>query len=398
MILAAFPRSGYAPLTASDVIEAPEPEPEPEPPAPPEPWIVHPGATLPNGSVKSIEHMKVIDGVLYLAISGNWEGGSYPLAWVDLATGIPTTGPMQPSEGFPVVRQLSSGRIIYPWVDPTGPWGDPQGYTYSDNGIAGPWEHQLIFPAYHVLDVREHGGALWVCGAGPLDGVETAQVWKSEDGGDTWIRSFTATGGSLPRVYSLLPVGDELWIDPTATTAQGPLRLEGDDWVPHEVPNDTGREPTDSSWHQSGHVVSAGGVVYGRHGAFDGTRFIGYRLGGQQVGGAILPSWSDSTHIYAVPEASTSIVRAPLLTPGSPGVVEWEPWLSLGEGMAWRSATSATRHDGFVYVGGTQGRIWRLAAIEHVDNGDGSASIDTVGDSLLVVDNGDGSASIDTTA
>ena len=364
MILASWPRRGY-------LRDAPVPPPEPDAPAPPpEPWIVHPGATLPNGSVKNIEHMKVIDGVLYLAISGNWDGGSYPLAWVDLATGAPTTGPMQPSEGFPAVRQLSNGRIIYPWVDPTGAWGDPQGYTYSDNGTAGPWEQQLIFPAYHILDVREHGGALWACGAGPLDGVQTAQVWKSEDGGDTWARSFTATGTTLARVYSLLPVGDELWIDPAATAAQGPWRLEGDDWVPHEVPNDSGRSPTSGSWHQSGHVISAGGVAYGRYGAFDGTRFIGYRLGGQQTGVMILPSWSDSTHIYAVPEASTTIARAPLFTPGSPGVVEWDHWLNLGEGMTYRSATSATLHDGYVYVGGTQGRIWRLPAPDTSPGGD----------------------------
>lgn len=324
------------------------------------PWVTHPGATV-QGWKRSIRHLKVIDNILYASVEQGWDGGPHPLTWVELDTGTPVTGPVQPSEGFRAVRQLSNGRIIFPWADPTGPWESPQGYTYSDNGAEGPWKHQLIAPAYHILDVREHGGVLWACGAGPLNGVQTAQVWKSTDGGDTWEHSFGATGHPQARIYSLIPVGDDLWIDPSGVDELGLRRLEGDEWVKHEFPAEGYQAGGANQWDRASAVGSANGVAYGASVAFDGTRFISHLLNGAHPG-EVYYCWNDDTHVYAIPRSSTHVIRAPLFTQGEGGFVQWEDWLFIGKEMTAGEITCATLHNGIVYLGGSHGRIWRMNA------------------------------------
>ena len=349
MILAAFPRSGYAPLIATGVIETPEPEPEPEPP--PEAWVTHPGVYEREG----INQLLVDGDRLYIAHGTSWAKGDYNLAWVDLLTDTPVTGPLIPSEGFAVVRKIGSA-IYFPWADPMGPWGEPQGYTYSDG--AGGWATKLMFPAYHVLDMREHNGDLFACGSGPYEGAEHAQVWRSRDGGDTWERSLVLPGTTLARVYSLLPVGGDLWVFPSSTTDLRPRRLEGDVWVPYDVENLSLVGPMARAFLTSGRVVGGPTAAYGPNGAFNGVDAVAP----YDRYDTVSPAWSDATHVYAVETALGAIVRAPHPPLGARSTVTWTTWLQLPEGMGNYTAQTATLHDGHVYVGGTQGRIWRFPA------------------------------------
>lgn len=345
MILAAFPRSGYAPLTASGVVEAPEPE--PEPPAPPEPWIAHPGIFEGEG----INQLLGDGDRLYIAHGTSWTKGDYNLAWVDLTAGEPVTGPLIPSEGFETVRKVAD-TIYFPWVDPMGPWGEPQGYTYSDG--AGGWATKLMFPAYHVLDMREHDGDLFACGAGPYEGAEHAQVWRSRDGGTTWERSLVLPGtASTVRCYSFLPTGNGLWVIPRQAVDSRPHRLEGDVWVPHDgIVSHAPLWPWDMIFLRSAKVVTDGRVAYGAHGAFDGEVITG------QNHYEVYPAWADSTHVYALLPSTGKIVRTAHIPVGTTRI-EWEDWLTLPVGLGNRITTAATLHDGWVYVAGGGGRIWR---------------------------------------
>lgn len=315
---------------------------------PPPPWVTHPAVST------GILHMLPDGNRLYLTHGTTWKGGAHHLAWIDLDTGEPVTGPLQPTEGFSVIRKIN-GRLFVLWADPTASFDSPVGYTYSDDN-GQTWLHKLVGSHFHVLDIREHAGALYLAGAGQKDGgsqIEHATVWRSLDNGDTWERSLAVDeGGSLTRVYSLLPAGGSLWCIVSGTDTL--YELDGDEWIARpDIPKQAGYEPI---WElfREGRVVEAGGVSYGRLGAFDGTRFLP-----SSTWDEVVPGYADATHVYGVQRDGVNrIMRAPLIAPGSPGsVVVWEEWMPLDQGFR---AQSVTYHNGYFYVGGTLGRTWRF--------------------------------------
>lgn len=330
--LTAWPRSGYLPIASP--IPEPDPPDEPDPPATPAPaaWVDHPDVE------HAINQVLVSGGRIVLA-HGAWIGGNHHIAWVNL-DGTPGTGPLVPSEGFQVVRRFGD-TIFLPWQDPTGAWNAPQGYSYStDDGAT--WQDKRVAPAAHFFDLRIAGGVLYLAGSG----VGTATVWESHDDGATWDESLTHESEGTPRIVQILDAAGTLWCRPTSQGADA-YRLISGQWEQATAPVPAG--------DGYGFGLSAQGVAYGIRSAFDGERVVDYST---EVRG---PSWADATHVYAVNQAAGSIDRAPLLAP-SDDVVTWSPWLDLGEGMTGHVATCATLHDGWVYVGGTQGRIWRYPA------------------------------------
>lgn len=335
-VLAAWPRSGYLP--ASPNAEDPPPGEEPPPPgdgtaAPP--WIDHPGTDA------TINRLLVHDGVVHIA-HGGWSGGSHHLIGVDLATSMPWTGPLAPSEGFLVVREYD-GVIYLPWQDPVGSWYAPQGYSYSTDGGA-TWQTQLVANSYHWFDLVEHAGDLFIAGSGPrpADGGQSAIVYRSSDSGASWRESLRlpASEGGTPRVYALVQAAGSLWVEPSGASPAAAFRLDGEAWATEA--------PLGLALSAPG--LAVGGVYYGRDYAFDGTRAVPTY--------ARIPLWSDATHVYALNQMCGRIERSPILTPEATSV-DWQPWLDLGEGLRGLHVTTATLHDGYVYVGGTKGRIWR---------------------------------------
>lgn len=344
-ILPAWQRDGYR-AVAEDIQQPPPEEDGPPPsttPAPPA-WVTHPGATV-GGEARTVNGLTVVGHRLILAY-GAYFGGSHPVLSVDLSTGEPITGPTAPTEGFWVVRNLD-GVIYLPWQDPTGPWHEPQGYTYSTDGGA-TWFERRVAPAYHWYDMQHHGGALFLAGSGPdIDGAQSALIVRSDDDGATWQESLRVRGGTQPRFYHLSEAGGLLWANASNADTSRSYQLAPDGtWMPSSV--SVGIAARDARWS-----VSAAGVSYGTWDAFDGSRTVTYPRR--------LPSCADATHVYAVNQGSGTIDRAPLLTPEDTEVT-WSPWLDLGEGMTGHVATTAVLHDGHVYVGGTRGRIWRYPA------------------------------------
>lgn len=329
--LAALPRHGYLPVVPPAPEPDPDPEPDPEPPTIPAPaaWVDHPGTD------RTINQILVTGGRLILA-HGSWWGGDHRIVWADL-DGTPHTGPLVPSEGFQVVREYG-GTIFLPWQDPTGAWNAPQGYSYSTDGTT--WRDKRVGPAAHFFDLREHDGTLYLAGSG----VGFAAIWESHDNGTTWAESLVVEADGMPRFLHALAAAGSLWCR-VSTFGGTSYQLTGGAWEATEVP-----VPIHDGY---GFGLSAGGVAYGIRSAFDGARTVGYPQH--------RPCWADATHVYAINPATTYIDRAPLLTPEDTEVT-WTPWLDMGEGMTGHVATTATLHDGWVYVGGTQGRIWRYSA------------------------------------
>lgn len=294
---------------------------------------------------------------LYLTHGTTWEGGAHHLAWIDLDTGEPVTGPLEPTEGFSVIRKIN-GRLFALWADPTASFSSPVGYTYSDDN-GQTWLHKLIGSHYHVLDIREHAGGLYLAGAGRVSGgsqVEHATVWRSLDNGDTWERSLAVgEGGPTTRVYSLLPAGGYLWCIVSGTDTL--YRLDGDEWIAQpDIPKQEAGHERVWTLYQEGRVVEAGGVSYGTLGAFDGTRFLPSNLYAE-----VVPGFADATHVYGVRRVNGNrIMRAPLIAPGTPGsVVAWEEWMPIDQGFP---ALSVTYHDGYFYVGGFGGQVFRYSS------------------------------------
>ena len=286
---------------------------------------------------------------LYLTHGTSWNGGAHHLAWIDLDTGEPITGPLQPTEGFSVIRKIN-GRLFVLWADPTASHASPVGYTYSDDN-GQTWLHKLVGPHAHVLDIREHAGALYLAGGGPKDGGSHATVWKSLDNGDTWERSLAVAGGPTARVYSLLPTETSLWCFVSDTDTL--YSLDGDEWVARpDIPKFPGYA---RNWtlFREGRVVEAGGVSYGSLAAIDDIGFISSNLYAE-----VVPGYADATHIYGVRTANGNrIMRAPLIAPDDPNpVVAWEEWMPIDQGFP---AQSVTYHNGYFYVGGSAGQVFR---------------------------------------
>lgn len=328
--LVAWPRTGYLPVVSP--IPEPDPPDEPDPPTTPAPaaWVDHPDVE------HTINQMLVSGGRIVLA-HGAWTGGNHHIAWVNL-DGTPGTGPRVPSEGFQVVRRFGD-TIFLPWQDPTGAWNAAQGYSCStDDGAT--WQDKRVAPAAHFFDLRESDGTLYLAGSG----AGYAAVWASADGGHTWVESVRHDATGAPRFVQLVEAAGTLWCRATSQDAPA-YRLTSGQWEQTAAPVPAG--------DGYGFGLSAQGVAYGVRSAFDGERVVDYST---EVRG---PSWADATHVYAVNQGSGTIDRAAHLT-AEDAEVTWGPWLDLGEGMTGHVATTAVLHDSHVYVGGTQGRIWRL--------------------------------------
>ena len=332
-VLAAWPRPGYLPVVGdpplgADPVDPPAPDGEPVP----TPWV-----TLPTD--EAVNMLTPVQGRLVVAYGGH-VGGAKRILTVT-PDGTVGVGPLVPTEGFFVARTYD-GATYMPWVDPTGAWIAPQGYSVTTDGAT--WTNRHVVPAYHLFDVRRHAGDLFMCGSGPTeDGAQSAIVIRSRDGGATWEESLRVPADGMPRIYVLAVAGGDLYAPLLNTTGPSPrvfkLAASGE-WV--EVPADL---PATAAPHL---VVHAAGKYYSLGGTWDGTTrvdYTGYR-----------PCWADATHVYAIDTTAGSIDRA-LLTDAIP---VWDEWLPLGPSLSHGVARTAVIHDGHVYVGGTQGRVWRV--------------------------------------
>ena len=337
--LAAWPRAGYLPV----VPPAPEDDTAPAP-GEGDPGELGPAwATIPDGT--GINQILGVGNRLILA-HGGYVGGSHHVATVDTATRQPQSGPLVPTEGFSTAHHID-GVVYLTWNDPTGAWNAPQGYSYSTDG-GETWREKRVAPSYHFYDMCKHDGALFLAGSGPApDGTPRGIVWRSDDAGVTWVESLSVAGADLVRVYYLAEYGGALRCAPRNASPATTYRWDQGHWT-EEAPS---RLTSLTKIRLGCHGLSAGGCYYGPENALtpDG-QLLAYD------GDRRTPAWSDGQHVYAVNLPAGKIDRTPL------GLADWAPWLDLGEGMTGHVATCAALHDGWVYVGGTQGRIWRYPA------------------------------------
>ena len=87
---------------------------------------------------------------------------------------------------------------------------------YCRRGADGTWSDVEVLPAsYHVFDVAELGGTIYLAGAGDGgDGI--VMVWASTDGGSTWSASLTIEGYPNARAYFIAERHGRVWVHPIA--------------------------------------------------------------------------------------------------------------------------------------------------------------------------------------
>lgn len=141
-------------------------------------------------------------------------------AWTDHVT--------SDTEQIGVFRSLADGRLIAPDLDPRVT--DSGGY--AERALDGTWTDRSTrisdsgTVVTHVFDFIEHAGSLWACGSGGPG----ARVWRSTDGGATWVLSLEGPAGDFNRFYCFVAEGAVLRVkDPE--TGQAFRWTAGGGWV-----------------------------------------------------------------------------------------------------------------------------------------------------------------------
>ena len=347
MILAAMPRLGYLAVPPAPVPE-PEPDPGEQPPDVPTAGAVllgaHPTVAANPHDGHAVTSLMARDGVLLMGY-GDWTYNTGPLdlLGLDLATGEPVTLHTGVRTECIEVWRVIDGDLYVPWIDTRSGYDHLGGGYLTDAG--GTWHEVVVPDLVHTFDVARVGDDLLAVGSSRA--TNRACVKRSSDGGGTWV---DITPNHRPvnhmRQHSVIAPGDGAAYLPTLgrwspESGWTPLPIFEQDHVnliAGQVPE------LDGVHYSAGFAVGNDGAVVG----------YPWRIVPQAVDGAVLYGtrrWDTATTLYTSPGIAD-------------GGIEWEPLCNLPLDLVTpRTLTMSQRvevHDGHVYVGGTQGRVWRV--------------------------------------
>lgn len=217
-------------------LPAPEPEPTPEPPPEPDPLTfdllttVDRAVSQPTDRGRCLQGLVGHDGRVFGGY-GDWNTNTGPI-WIwsyDPGTGLVSDELETNNECVSLIRE-SGGRLWVPYIDPK----PSNGFVASYDGA---WTvHNLGVSMWHVFDVLEWGGDIYVAGAIRAGGIDEAAVLRSVDDGATWATAqrFPSNGSeTFQRCYWLLDEGATLltsrWDSAAVATAYH--RFDGSEWA-----------------------------------------------------------------------------------------------------------------------------------------------------------------------
>lgn len=106
-----------------------------------------------------------------------------------------------PTEEINQIRTIN-GKLYAPTIDPLGGPIAMGGYAVGE-----PWELNMQLEGVHFYDMATLTGTdLWVAGAGP----ENAMVWRSTDNGTTWENAFTEESDT--RFYWIANLNGKIYV------------------------------------------------------------------------------------------------------------------------------------------------------------------------------------------
>ena len=243
---------------------------------------------------------------------------------------------------------------IDPWPGPPPPQGDPCGYAVGTPGVAGAdtWADVTPVVAGHMYDMATLGGDLWMVGAqvNAANTDSTAAAWRSRDGGGTWQLALSVPpqpGGRIARFYGAHGFRGKLYVQAVDAQESHPASkvFDGAGWSdgPSLVP---------SGWIMWRPETFAGRMVYRL--AYPGQAAPLYQFDGASAAAATDDLLLDYTVsggvLFGLRDDGRVVRTADLLT-----------WQVL-DPTPVADGRSLALLDGWLYVGATEGRLYRYSA------------------------------------
>lgn len=298
-------------------------------------WATHPTVAATPADGHNVVSVFPHGGTLLMGY-GDWVANTGPvdLLGIDLATAEPVTlyeGVW--SEAVEVFRVID-GALYVPWIDTRA--GTGGGGYLSNSG--GTWHEVTVPDLIHTFDVTSSAGLLVAVGSASDGGVMV-----SDDAGATWTRDAPIPNGTRWHTVIGTDVGYGL---PGTGHWHGP-----GGWGPWPLTRLGSR--VEHARPEHGSTVFGAGLAVDR--ATGATTEISRTYTPQAVDGGVLygARWYDGDLLVATAD---------------PDQVAWSPVLRLaGADLVPPGAYTLTASseggiavvDGFVYVGGSQGRVYR---------------------------------------
>lgn len=290
-------------------------------------------------------------GGVFMMGYGDWTANTGPvdLLGLDAVSAEPTVVYERALTESTEVFRVIGGDLYIPWID-THSSIDSQGGGYITNS-GGSWHEVVVPDLIHTFDIASTSGSDLVV-AGSSRATNQACLKRSIDGGVTWVDITPVGAPPLLRLHSVVAPGNG-----TCYTLPWGTWSESEGWVLGSLGTSTNlnnieaQRPILSGVHYStGFCVDSGGNF-------------------QRYSPDVVPQAVSDGVLYGTmrhPSGSASVFRSSGITGG---VLDWEHILNLSLTITAPSVsqTHSQRievHDGYVYVGGTQGRIWRYPVPE----------------------------------
>jgi len=301
----------------------------------------HPQAiNQPTSSGRTLQDLFAFNGKIYSGY-GNYTDNDGPIAITPYTHSSGTFSQLftQQTEAILNYRSIN-GKIYSPDIDPVA------GESSGGYAIGEPWSAKTPLTALHLYDMATYTGSdLWIVGSAGSNAV----AWRSTDGGNTWSTSLTVSPAtaSYVRFYWTGVIAGRLYVQSSDATAS--KYFNGTSWADGPYLFGFTSHPPE---------LFAGKLVMLKSGlsTFDGTtvttipNFYQVNEGGASGITSLVRDIAVSGSYFYVLKTDDTIVRS----------TDLANWTEVGVGPS--DSTSIAVLDDYVYIGGTEARLYRSTA------------------------------------
>ncbi len=242
--------------------------------------------------------------------------------------------------------------------------------THGTSGFAsnrtGTWVYSqpaTLVNSIHLFDITSRNDTdtdLWAVGSstdpiGTPTSNDQAVVWHSIDGGATW--SVVQTDADTPadgfnRYYWVAALNGSIYVEADGISSGAPLRkFDGTSWSTVNLPDKLCNASANAVEVFAGHIVCGSGAGAGIS-MFDGTtvtrKYFTESYNGLNVSDSLKDFYIDGSTLYVITNLGGIYKTNDLTT-----------WTKLGVDSNPTSSTAIGVHGDYVYLGKSDGTIWR---------------------------------------
>lgn len=250
-----------------------------------------------------------------------------------------------PTEEINVIRNIN-GKLYMPLIDQTGCLNCAAGFVKTD-----PLEVVRPVSAIHVYDVATLNGTdLWIAGStDPGTGGGLARAWRSADGTSGWQVAQSGEGGDpIERYYWLAAINGKMYMQQSTSLDTSIKIFDGTSWTSSNV--DTLLASSDGysvDVFENKIVATNGEYLSVFNPETDSLSRVKWStLGANLTNARAKKIYINDGYLYVLLDGG-KVLRTPDL----------ESWQQLG--LSVDTASSIAVHDGVIYIGTTDSKIYR---------------------------------------